>query len=76
MPSCAHCLLDVPPESSLREEDGGREIHFCCPGCRAIYRLLHSEGLADFYRRRSGWIPGPPETCATDLEDLAGTVTA
>jgi Cu2+-exporting ATPase len=75
MPSCAHCLLDIPPESSLREDDGGREIHFCCSGCRGIYHLLHSEGLADFYRRRSGWVPGPPELCAPDLEDLAGSVT-
>jgi Cu2+-exporting ATPase len=76
MPSCAHCLLDIPPESSLREDNGGREIHFCCPGCRGIYRLLHSEGLADFYRRRSGWVPGPPEPFTPDLEVLAGSVTA
>ena len=75
MPSCAHCLLDIPGEPSLREDDGGREIHFCCPGCRGIYRLLHSEGLADFYRRRSGWIPGPPEAGVPDPEDLAGSVT-
>lgn len=75
MSSCAHCLLDIPPESSLREDDGGREIHFCCSGCRGIYHLLHSEGLADFYRRRSGWVPGPPEPYAPDLEELAGSVT-
>ena len=76
MPSCAHCLLVIPPESSIREDDGGREIHFCCSGCQGIYRLLHGEGLGDFYRRRSGWVPGPPESLAADLEDLAGTVTA
>jgi Cu2+-exporting ATPase len=75
VPSCAHCLLDIPPGSSLREEDGGREIHFCCPGCRGIYRLLHSEGLADFYRRRTGWVPGPPEASSTDLESLVDSVT-
>ncbi|MGE5753985.1 MAG: heavy metal translocating P-type ATPase [Deltaproteobacteria bacterium] len=77
MPSCAHCLLDIPPESALRDEDGGREILFCCAGCRGIYRLLHGEGLEEFYRRRTGWVPGPPEAgSAPDLEALADSVIA
>jgi Cu2+-exporting ATPase len=68
--------VDIPVESSVREDAGGREIHFCCPGCRGIHRLLHNEGLADFYRRRSGWVPGPPEAFPPDLESLAGCVSA
>jgi Cu2+-exporting ATPase len=76
VPSCAHCLLDIPAGSSLGEDDAGREVHFCCPGCRGIYRLLRSEGLAEFYNRRTGWVPGPPETSVPDIESLADSVTA
>ena len=76
MPSCAHCLLEISAESSLAEDDGGEALHFCCPGCRSVYRLLHAEGLADFYRRRTGWIPGPPDPVAADEEDFSGSVTA
>jgi Cu2+-exporting ATPase len=77
MPSCAHCLLDIPRESALRDEDEGQEILFCCAGCRGIYRLLHGEGLGEFYRRRTGWVPGPPETgSAPDLDALADSVVA
>ncbi|NJD61273.1 MAG: heavy metal translocating P-type ATPase, partial [Deltaproteobacteria bacterium] len=75
MPSCAHCLLDISPDSALRDEEEGREILFCCPGCRGIYRLLHGEGLEEFYRRRTGWVPGPPEAgSAPDLDALADSV--
>jgi Cu2+-exporting ATPase len=76
VPSCAHCLLDIPAGSSLGEDDAGREVHFCCPGCRGIYRLLRSEGLAEFYNMRTGWVPGPPETSVPDIESLADSVTA
>jgi Cu2+-exporting ATPase len=75
--SCAHCLLDVLPESALRDEEGGGELLFCCAGCRGIYRLLHGEGLEEFYRRRAGWVPGPPEAgSAPDLEALADSIIA
>ncbi|GAB4232552.1 MAG: heavy metal translocating P-type ATPase [Deltaproteobacteria bacterium] len=58
---CAHCLLEVPEGAGVREAVDGEVKSFCCPGCRAIYRLLRAEGLSDFYSRRRGWIPGPPE---------------
>ena len=32
------------------------------PGCRSIHGILRSEGLTDFYARRHGWTPGPPES--------------
>lgn len=76
MLSCEHCLLPLPPSPSIRENDGLRVLFFCCSGCRSIYRLLHGEGLAEFYRRRTGWVPGPPEACRPDMEGLAGSVRA
>ncbi len=44
--ACAHCGLAVPPGLI----DDGAELQFCCGGCRAVYRVLHQEGLEGFYR--------------------------
>ncbi|MFN7950167.1 MAG: heavy metal translocating P-type ATPase metal-binding domain-containing protein [bacterium] len=43
--TCLHCGLDLAPH----DVDG-----FCCAGCRAVYRLIQSEGLSRYYRIRSG----------------------
>jgi Cu2+-exporting ATPase len=43
--ACAHCGLDVPSGLMDRDEDQ----QFCCNGCRAVYKLLHSEGLSGYY---------------------------
>jgi Cu2+-exporting ATPase len=75
MPSCAHCLQDISPEPSLRDGDGEKALFFCCAGCRSVYLLLHSEGLEDFYRRRIGWSPGPPDSPAPDIEALSDSVS-
>jgi len=74
MAPCAHCLLDVPEESAIRETIDGKETIFCCPGCRAIHGLLRSEGLTGFYDRRHGWTPGPPETARVPLDAFDGAV--
>ncbi|GAB4362628.1 MAG: heavy metal translocating P-type ATPase [Deltaproteobacteria bacterium] len=74
LPACAHCLAPVPLRDAVREEAGEAERLFCCEGCRAVYALLHREGLSDFYRRREGWTPGPPEDAPDDPEILAGSV--
>jgi len=74
MALCAHCLLEVPEESAIRETIDGKESVFCCPGCRAIHGLLRSEGLTGFYARRHGWTPGPPETARVPLDAFDGAV--
>ena len=74
MAVCAHCLLEVPEGSATRETIDGKEATFCCPGCRAIYGLLRSEGLGGFYARRHGWTPGPPETARVPLDAFGGAV--
>ena len=58
---CDHCLLTFPGRDAVRDEIDGREKVFCCNGCRGIYRLIHDEGLEEFYGKRVGWKPGPPE---------------
>ncbi|MBI5419057.1 MAG: heavy metal translocating P-type ATPase [Deltaproteobacteria bacterium] len=74
MATCEHCLLPLDANTAIREEVGGREAFFCCPGCRSIYALLHAQGLAEFYRRRTGWVPGPPELFAADPDALSDCV--
>jgi len=74
MPACAHCLLEVTAATALRETVDGREALFCCPGCRGIFILLRSEGLSDFYSRRKGWTPGPPEAALISPEAFADAV--
>lgn len=71
---CAHCLLDVPEKYATRDTIDGKETVFCCPGCRAIYGLLRSEGLSGFYSRRKGWTPGPPETARVSIDAFDGSV--
>lgn len=43
-PGCAHCGLACPTGAPSEGEH-----RFCCVGCRAVYVLLHEEGLGDFY---------------------------
>ena len=74
MAVCAHCLLEIPGESAIRETIDGKEAIFCCHGCRGIYDLLHSEGLTGFYARRQGWTPGPPESALVPLDMFEGAV--
>jgi Cu2+-exporting ATPase len=76
MAVCAHCLLEVPEGSAIRETIDGRETTFCCPGCLAIHALLRSEGLTGFYARRRGWTPGPPESARVPLDAFDGAVRA
>jgi len=66
MPLCDHCLLDVPEKDALYDEIDNQKKVFCCHGCNGIYRLVHSEGLDDFYAKRRSWIPGPVEDRPVD----------
>ncbi len=66
--SCAHCLIKVPERRAIYDRIGDKDLVFCCHGCQGIYRLIHSEGLSEFYKRREGtWIPGPPSEINIDV---------
>ncbi len=78
MLKCDHCLLPFRERDALRATVESAEKVFCCNGCRGIYRLIHSEGLDEFYEKRSGWVPGPPEEVelATDAFEDSVRVSA
>ncbi len=52
---CVHCGL--PLGAHHREEDGP----FCCNGCRAVYELIHEEGLDRYYELKNCRIAPPAE---------------
>lgn len=47
MMKCSHCRLDFD-ERQMLEKDGH---FFCCTGCEAVFELVQSKGLGDFYER-------------------------
>lgn len=44
---CLHCGSSI--DSHKTPTEGSSGARFCCSGCRAVYELLHSKGLASFY---------------------------
>ncbi len=63
---CKHCLSEIKEGSEVVEEIDGRELRFCCQSCAGVYRILHNSGLDEFYERRTGWSPGPPDDIKID----------
>lgn len=48
---CEHCQLDFREDALLSADIGGTTHVFCCHGCEQVYRLLHEQGLEDFYTK-------------------------
>ncbi len=46
---CSHCRLEFKKEQLFLCVIDGVEHYFCCYGCEQVYKILHSEGLDDFY---------------------------
>ncbi len=74
MPKCDHCLIEFPERDAVHDEIRGEARVFCCHGCQGVYRLIHDEGLDDFYRKRAGWLPGPVLEQTIDLAAFTGSV--
>ena len=74
MPTCDHCLLEFPERDAVRSGNNGTSRVFCCHGCLGVYQLINSEGLDDFYRKRSKWQPGPASGQTVDLAAFAENI--
>lgn len=72
MPACDHCLLPVADRDAVLDEIAGQRRVFCCHGCKGIYRLIHHEGLDEFYARRRDWAPGPSRSATVDASAFLG----
>jgi len=60
-------MLTVSERNAVFDYIDGRRKVFCCHGCSGIYRIIHSEGLDEFYAKRREWTPGPAEDKAVDV---------
>ncbi len=58
--TCSHCNLPITDDRIVEQVDG-RELHFCCQGCRGAYAVIRGAGLAAFYEKRSWDEPGTPD---------------
>ena len=48
---CIHCALPIPPGDLVLADIEGRQLRFCCGGCRGAYQIIRGAGLDSFYRR-------------------------
>jgi Cu2+-exporting ATPase len=71
---CNHCLAEVEENSAIYETIDGQQHVFCCKGCQGVFHILHDAGLEDFYTRRRGWIPGPPDETEIDPAVFSGHI--
>ncbi|MCA9664613.1 MAG: heavy metal translocating P-type ATPase [Myxococcales bacterium] len=67
MVDCAHCGLPVPSGLLPARDD---EPAFCCNGCRAVYQLLHEEGLSGYYTLADGAERAPARVTDRSYDEL------
>ena len=71
--NCDHCLLPVALQEALYEDYPTGRKTFCCPACRAIYRMIQDEGLGEFYQKRNWRSSGIPESIRNPGENSSAT---
>ena len=59
--TCIHCNLPIPHGDRVIDRVDGKELHFCCPGCRGAYAIITGAGLDSVYEKRTWEEPGIPE---------------
>ena len=59
--TCSHCNLPIGDGERIVERVDGRELHFCCQGCRGAHAVIRGAGLAAFYDKRRWDEPGTPD---------------
>lgn len=51
---CSHCQNTFPKDSLQICKDEGRELYFCCNGCKSVYFLLKDNHAQSFYDKLQG----------------------
>ncbi|MEA3455849.1 MAG: heavy metal translocating P-type ATPase [Campylobacterota bacterium] len=72
--ACTHCHLEFDEEVMIKENEGDKQLYFCCKGCQGVYHLLNEEGLGNFYDKLGDTQLDPATPHSDDLEkfDLEG----
>ena len=64
--ACAHCGLEVP----AGRVSEGKELPFCCEGCRAVHAAIHDRGLDRYYAYRDAPAPAPARPTGRSYAEL------
>lgn len=68
MSNCFHCGLPLPATERFDELIEGEQRHFCCIGCKAVFKAIYDAGLQGFYQRTpEGTLLAPPPPPPRDI---------
>ncbi len=66
---CDHCHLPLPPGETITSHINGKDLHFCCYGCKTVCETIYGAGMEGFYRRTlDGETLQPPPAIDSQLE--------
>ncbi len=71
---CDHCHLPLPSDEVITSTINGKELHFCCYGCKTVCETIYGAGMEGFYQRLSyqqgieGETLQPPPEIDSELE--------
>jgi len=61
--TCDHCHLPLPDDEIISSNINGKELYFCCYGCKAVCETIYGSGMEGFYQRtnEAETLQPPPE---------------
>lgn len=62
---CSHCQNTFPKDSLLVCNDEGKELYFCCNGCKSVYFILKDHHVQSFYDKLQGSALTPKDKIQT-----------
>jgi P-type Cu2+ transporter len=67
--NCDHCQLPLPEDDKITSTIKGKQLHFCCYGCKMVCETIYGSGMEGFYRRTlDGETLQPPPEIDSELE--------
>jgi Cu2+-exporting ATPase len=67
--TCDHCHLPIPAGEKINSTINGKELHFCCHGCKMVCETIYGAGMESFYQRTiEGDTLQPPPEIDSELE--------
>ncbi|HKJ04474.1 MAG TPA: heavy metal translocating P-type ATPase [Geopsychrobacteraceae bacterium] len=66
---CIHCSLPISPVDLVTDEIDGKQLRFCCHGCRSAYQIICGAGLNRFYQREDRQSDSLKETRSAQFDD-------
>ncbi|MDN6318376.1 MAG: cadmium-translocating P-type ATPase [Marinobacter sp.] len=67
---CFHCGEPAAGEPPITFQINGKTRSFCCEGCKAVCKIIHTEGLTGFYQLRTEPAVTPKKLTGGELDRL------